>query len=113
MEGRISSCPKPVRAFARSLFASVFSPNFFFLLVTTERSEVDHDEERRHPRHHDKLREAVVQHHLGGVAALLVHHGNLDVAQQTEDDIAAGEIQILRAEAGDDIGRHGIHDVAH
>ena len=77
-----------------------------------ELPEVDDAEEHQSPAHDDELHEAVVQDDLGGVAALLVNHSNLDEAQQAKQHEDAGEVEIARLETTHHLRRHGVHDVA-
>ena len=55
----------------------------------------------------------VVEHDTGWVAALLVYHSYLYVAQQSEQHKHKGEVKIWCIEASYHLGRHAIHDVAH
>ena len=71
------------------------------------------DEEREEPGEQDELRGAVGEGHLDGVAAAFVNDGELQVAQDGEDDEDGGEIELVGAELGDDVGRYGVHHVAH
>ena len=53
-----------------------------------------------------------MQNHLGGVAALLVHHRQLYVAEQSEQHEYAGEVQVIGVEIGHNLGAYRVHDVA-
>ena len=75
--------------------------------------DIDHDEEGHAPCRHDQLREAVSEYHLRRVATPFVHHGQLDVAQQSEDDEDARQVEVVRLIVADHLWADGVHDVAH
>ena len=52
-----------------------------------------------------------MQHHLDGVATLLIDNRYLDVAQQAEQHKHGGEIEVVAAYALGNLWRHGVHDV--
>ena len=74
--------------------------------------QVNDYQEGQEPTEDDELGGTVAQDDLRGVAALLVDDGNLDVAQQADEDEDGGEVEVVRAEVGRDLGRDGVHDVA-
>ena len=73
---------------------------------------VNDEQERKPPRNDGELHKAVVKDCLRRVAALFVYNGDLDIAQETENNEYTCEIKVLGMETCNDLWTYGVHNIA-